>query len=122
MQILLVDDEKTIRKGLGFALRKKGYQVDEIETAYQALQKKYLAKFDLIILDLNLPYISGSEFIKILMKKKIDVPVLIMTSQSEGSADSPDVQFIPGQIISKDLTMTEILESIEQFIKIQLTK
>jgi len=119
MHILLVDDEKTIRKGLGFALRRKGHRVSEVESALAALELDNLSKFDLIILDLNLPFVSGREFIHILKDRGILLPVLIMTSQSVTEDEASDLS--PGQVISKDLSLPEILQSIDFLLKSQIS-
>lgn len=113
MRVLLIDDEKTIRKGLNFAFTRKGFQVVELENALEAFKRCDLQDFDLIMLDLNLPFISGNEFIKHLKEQNINIPVLIMTSETSNFRNDLYQYLLPEQVISKDLTIPEIMQSID---------
>ena len=58
-RILLVDDEPLIVKGLKFALESDGYETDSAGDGEQALEKIQNGNFDLILLDVMLPKMSG---------------------------------------------------------------
>lgn len=82
MRILVVDDEKLLVKGIKFNLENEGYQV---ETAYDGAAAVELARtgaFDLIILDLMMPVLSGSEAC-MKIREFSDVPVIMLTARSE---------------------------------------
>jgi len=61
--ILIVDDEKNIRKTLSMILSSEGYQTEEASTAKEALQKLREKEFDLILLDVRLPDDDGIRLI-----------------------------------------------------------
>ena len=78
--ILLVEDTLTLAKAYQECLEKRGYAVKSATTGREALaclNKKH--GFDLILLDIKLPDISGLEIISTLQKNKIDCPVIVMT-------------------------------------------
>ena len=58
MKILIVEDEEKLRNSLAEGLRLKGYAIDVAEDGESADEKAFYERYDLIILDLNLPKLS----------------------------------------------------------------
>jgi two-component system, OmpR family, response regulator VicR len=81
-RILVVDDEKTIVKGLKFSLEKEGYEVFTAYDGEEALRVFSSEKPDLIILDLMLPEIDGFEVCRRLRKTE-EVPIIMLTARGE---------------------------------------
>ncbi|TRZ54887.1 MAG: DNA-binding response regulator [Rhodocyclaceae bacterium] len=81
MRILLAEDNRNIADGLQHALRKAGYAVDCATTGAEADAALASHQFDLLILDLGLPKLSGIEVLRRLRARKITMPVLILTAQ-----------------------------------------
>ncbi|MFZ5508599.1 MAG: response regulator transcription factor [Pseudomonadota bacterium] len=81
MRILLAEDDRIIADGLIRALRKSGYAVDHVATGSDADTALVGQQFDLLILDLGLPKLSGIEVLKRLRARKSPLPVLILTAQ-----------------------------------------
>ena len=84
MKILVVDDEQLLVKGIKFNLENEGYQV---LTAYDGATAVELARresLDLIILDLMMPQLSGSEAC-MKIREFSDVPIIMLTARSEDS-------------------------------------
>ena len=82
MKILVVDDEKTLVKGIKFNLENEGYQV---ECAYDGAAAVDLArneKFDLLILDVMMPELDGIEAC-MRIREFSNVPVIMLTAKSE---------------------------------------
>ncbi len=82
MRLLLVEDEAKLAGFLRQGLEEENYAVD---VAYDGQDGAYLAEttaYDLVILDLNLPKLSGLEVLRRIRHKKPNVPVLIMTAKS----------------------------------------
>ena len=63
-RILIVDDEKSIRRTLGEFLRAAGYEVIEAEDADVALQRLREAEFDVVVTDIILPRVTGVELLR----------------------------------------------------------
>ncbi|MBR5867294.1 MAG: sigma-54-dependent Fis family transcriptional regulator [Spirochaetaceae bacterium] len=84
--ILIIDDEKNIREGLGDALELDGYNVRLAENGEQGLAFVEKGDIDLVITDLRMPGISGEEVIAKVKGESPGIPVIVLTGH--GSIDS----------------------------------
>ncbi|MCI6478734.1 MAG: sigma-54 dependent transcriptional regulator [Candidatus Treponema excrementipullorum] len=84
--ILIVDDEKNIREGLGTALELEGYDVKLAENGEVGLKLIEKGDIDLVITDLRMPGISGEEVIAKVTGESPGIPVIVLTGH--GSIDS----------------------------------
>ncbi|MFM5402929.1 response regulator [Aeromonas veronii] len=85
--ILIVDDSATIRQVVGMTLKGAGYEVMEASDGKDALNKLDGKKINLIISDVNMPYMDGITFVK--EAKKLAsykfTPVIMLTTESQDS-------------------------------------
>ena len=81
MRMLLVEDEKKVSELVARALRAERYAVDVAEDGLRALELADAYEYDLIILDLMLPGVSGSEVLRRIRRKNQQVPILILTAR-----------------------------------------
>ena len=79
--LLVVDDEPQIRRVLKTTLTAQGYAVDEARTGEEALEKIRAARFDLILLDMNMPGMDGIETCRE-VRRASNVPILMLTVRS----------------------------------------
>jgi DNA-binding response OmpR family regulator len=86
MRILIVEDDALVADGLKQGLMRNGFMVDHVESAEQAETALRVEEFDAAIVDLGLPGKDGLQLITDLRRKKMALPVLILTAQ-----DSLDV-------------------------------
>ena len=77
--VLIVDDEKNIREGLGKALELDGYKTFLAEDGGRALQVVSESEIDLIISDLKMPGVSGEELLKQISASYPAIQVIILT-------------------------------------------
>jgi signal transduction histidine kinase/CheY-like chemotaxis protein len=102
-RILVVDDEMEVSRYLNRVLREKGHEVDIVENAIEALTHMQNNKYDLILLDLRLPDVSGWELYENL--KKMDTAVI------------PKVIFISGDLLDSDIEKFLVEENLPYVIK-----
>ncbi len=76
--ILIVDDEPQIRRVLRTTLSSQGYTVVEARTGEEALEQVRAARTDLILLDVNLPGISGLDTCREI-RHSVDIPIIMLT-------------------------------------------
>ena len=82
MKILVVDDEKLLVKGITFNLENEGYEVTAAYDGEAAVELAKKESFDLIILDLMMPVLSGTEAC-MKIREFSDVPIIMLTARSE---------------------------------------
>jgi FixJ family two-component response regulator len=79
--ILLVEDDASVRKALAFALRVDGYRLEAHESAETLLRQATLPAPACLVLDLNLPGVSGLEALGALRARGLDCPAILITTQ-----------------------------------------
>ncbi len=92
--ILLVDDEALIRESLSMLLLSKGYTVSTATDGFDALLQLRKMPPDLIISDLNMPNMSGFEFLSVIRRRFPQIPVMAISGAYEHG------EAVPGGIIA----------------------
>jgi CheY-like chemotaxis protein len=120
MKIMLVDDEPDIRLIERIILEKSGYEVVEIESGEECLEKLENDKPDIILLDVMMPGINGWETAKRIKENENtkDIPVIMVTVR--GSEEDMTKSFQYGQSdghVSKPIIKEKLLKTIEWIIK-----
>ena len=82
MKILIVEDNSILRENLIFLLKKNNFFWEWAENWKIALDKVNSQKFDGIILDINMPFLNGRDFLKTIRKNNNSTPVITLTSNS----------------------------------------
>ena len=85
MRLLVVEDEVKLAESLAEGLAKKGYAVDTVHDGAKAFTRisMYRNDYDLVILDLMLPSMSGYDICRQVRAEGITVPILVLTARSE---------------------------------------
>jgi DNA-binding NtrC family response regulator len=78
-KILIVDDEKAIRRTLRDILEYEKYEIDEAEDGEIGLQKIEKNSYDVIVLDVKMPKKDGIEVLSAMQEKGIDIPVVVLS-------------------------------------------
>ena len=78
-QILVIEDDRSLREGLAMNLRLHGYTALVAADGEAGMQMAFDAKPDLIVLDIMMPCWSGLDILEELRKRGNDVPVLILS-------------------------------------------
>lgn len=83
MRVLLIEDDLLLGDGIRQGLKHYGHTIDWVKdgrSGYDVLSTKY-EKFDIIVLDLGLPKLSGLDLLKAIREKNITTPVVILTAR-----------------------------------------
>ena len=81
MRVLLVEDDELLGDGVRTGMAQYGYTVDWIKDGRLAKQAIQMESFDIVVLDLGLPKISGLEVLKSIRANNVSTPVLILTAR-----------------------------------------
>ena len=82
MKLLITEDDATIREGICAYLSEFSYEIIEARDGREALSKFESNKIDLVILDIQIPFINGLDVLR-KIRKKSNLPVLILTAFSD---------------------------------------
>ena len=116
MKILVVDDEQLLVKGIKFNLENEGYQV---LTAYDGAAAVELARrepLDLIILDLMMPQLSGSEAC-MKIREFSDVPIIMLTARSEDTDKIIGFECGADDYITKPFNILELKARVRALLR-----
>jgi DNA-binding NtrC family response regulator len=113
MLILLVDDQRSLRRSLALMLQNAGFQTDEASSGAQAISKIQKESFDLVITDIKMDGISGIELLKILKKSNQDLPVIVITAYGSIESAVDAMRIGAFDYLSKPFTESDIIEKIQ---------
>ncbi len=77
--ILIIDDEKAIRKTLGEILSYEGYKIEEAADGEEGLKKFSNNTFDVVLCDIKMPKMDGLEFLEKARQVNADVPIIVIS-------------------------------------------
>ncbi|NNG12707.1 MAG: response regulator [Halobacteria archaeon] len=117
MRVLLVDDEKEFVSTLAERLLLRGIEADWVASAEEALEKIKEAQYDLAVLDVKMPHISGIELKRILHEHRPDMQFIFMTGHGSeqdfhaGSSEAGAAYYLVKPVHIEDLMrkMNEVL-------------
>ncbi len=119
MKILICEDEEIMLTALEFRLRKQGFTVEKAEDGKQALDKLKSVKYDLIIADIMMPYISGLELIQFIRKdlKDTDTPIIIISALEYEDVLLKAFRLGASDFISKPFKPNELILRIKRIFQ-----
>ncbi|MCR4651514.1 MAG: response regulator transcription factor [Lachnospiraceae bacterium] len=83
MRILIAEDETAIAKALKLMLEKAKFTVDIVHNGTQAWEYIRLSPYDVVVLDIMMPGMSGLEVLSLMREEHMTVPVMLLTAKSE---------------------------------------
>jgi len=120
VRILLVDDSPVERMALGHFLRRAGYQVDEAEDGRSALAHLQNRESDILLLDLQMPGISGFEVLTYLQKHRRGLPVILLSGMPIDQIEL-NMHGLPQQELPTLFLKPVDLEQLLDVLELQLT-
>ncbi len=83
MRILLIEDDKAIARGIEIMLKSEGFNIYTTDLGEEGIDLGKIYDYDLILLDLNLPDMSGMDVLRTLRVARIDTPIMILSGSTE---------------------------------------
>ena len=117
MKLLLAEDEKTLRDQLLDILERHGYTVDAAEDGARALALGESELYDLAIIDIGLPRLSGMEVIRRLRDQGRDMPILILTARGDWQDKVEGLSSGADDYLVKPFHVRELLARVEALIR-----
>ncbi len=116
-KILIVEDEIPMLQGLKDNLEFENYTVDTAEEGQKGLDKVLNNQYDLILLDVMLPNVSGFDICKAARKKGIDTPIIMLTAKGEEIDKVLGLELGADDYMTKPFSLRELLARIKAVLR-----
>ncbi len=115
-KVLVVDDEKSIVKGITFSLRQDDMEVDVAYNGEEAVEKARQGEYDIILLDVMLPRLSGYEACQAI-REFSDVPIIMLTAKGDDMDKILGLEYGADDYITKPFNILEVKARIKAIIR-----
>jgi len=118
-RILVVDDEQDIIQLVSYNLKKEGYLIEEARTGEEALRMVRERPYQLIVLDLMLPGLSGMELCRIFKNdpETSHIPIIMLTARSEEMDKVMGLETGADDYITKPFSVRELLARVKSVLR-----
>lgn len=115
--ILLVEDEDALAIGLEFNLSAEGYRVTRVADGLAAVEQIQSSVFDLVILDIMLPFLDGFAVAEKIRAKDPQMPILILTARTELKDRIRGLEIGADDYLTKPFHLDELLLRVKGMLK-----
>ena len=113
MNALLVEDDAELNRQLFVELTELGYEVQAESNGRSGLKRALEQKWDIAVLDVSLPEVSGFEIVEKMRAEEIDTPVIFLTARSEVSDRVRGLSMGGDDYLTKPFSMDELKARLE---------
>ena len=115
-KVLVVDDEKSIVKGLKFSLEQDDMEVDTAFDGEEAVEKARANSYDIILLDIMLPKFSGLEVCQ-MIREFSNVPIIMLTAKGEDMDKIMGLEYGADDYVTKPFNILEVKARIKAILR-----
>jgi DNA-binding response OmpR family regulator len=117
-KIILAEDNDMLRKSLNFFLEQKGFMVSQFADGQEALDSIKENTYDLILVDINMPGISGMEITQYVRTQMCsDIPIIIFTSSNVEQTEIDCFDIGADEFIAKPISPMVLITRINNLLK-----
>ena len=121
MRLLVCEDNKLVVKTLSVVLEKDGFKVDIAEDGNKAFDLLHKTVYDLVLVDIHLPFHSGLEIIKLIRSDlKQKTPVLVLTAFSDQEVQRQAREMEIDEYIVKPFNPSDLIRKIRSILKLDV--
>ena len=113
MKILVVEDDKTVGQYVKRGLTEAGFHADLVGDGAEGLRLSAGGHYDMLVLDLRLPALSGLEVLRTLRDRGEDLPVLVLTAQDAVDFKVQALKMGADDYVTKPFSLEELLARVE---------
>ena len=117
MRVLLIEDDSSMARGIELMLSAEGLNVYTTDLGEEGVDLGKLYDYDIIILDLGLPDMSGYEVLKKLRTAKVSTPILILSGMSEPDDKVKGLGFGADDYLTKPFNKDELVARIHAIVR-----
>ena len=121
LKILLLEDDEVLSETLVELLEAEGFEVALVSDGEMALEATFENRYDLFLLDINVPYLNGFELLKSLRQSGDKTPTIFITALTDISSLSKGFEVGADDYIKKPFDFDELLVRIKALLKKQFS-
>jgi CheY-like chemotaxis protein len=119
LNVLVVDDNDSIREILTALLSERGYRCESASNGREAMEKVVQGHFDVVITDVNMPEMDGITLTRELTLRFSDLPVMIMTAQPDEHCRKSARSAGAREVLGKPFEISEFMVRLHKVVDIQ---
>lgn len=116
-RVLVIEDDSAIRIGVGDALRSAGYEVLECSDGRSGLDRALLCEFELLLLDLVLPFRDGFEILRDVRLARPTLPIILLTARHAEADRVRGLKMGADDYVVKPFSVKELLARVEAVLR-----
>ena len=115
-KILSIEDDEFLRELIGAHLRNAGHQVVTCADGAEAIRSILAERPDLVLLDLNMPYLDGFELLKALRGDALtrELPVIVLSGRTDHASQSRVLEMGGSDYLTKPILVENLLASVKR--------
>src|SRR6266446_9105127 len=117
MRVLLIEDDSAMARSIELMLRSEGFNVYTTDLGEEGIDLGKLYDYDIIVLDLQLPDMSGFDVLKSLRQAKIQTPVLVLTGNAIVEAKIKALGFGADDYMTKPFHKDELVARLRALVR-----
>lgn len=117
MRVLLIEDDEQVARSIELMLKAAGFNIFTTDLGEDGVDLGKVYEYDLIILDLGLPDISGYEVLKQLRMSRVNTPVLILSANPDIEAKVKTLGYGADDYLTKPFHIEELLARLRALIR-----
>jgi YesN/AraC family two-component response regulator len=115
--ILVVDDEDSLRLGMKARLESQGFTVDTAANGEEAMGKIQEQNYDLVLLDINMPFVNGIQVLEFITAEHRDTDVIMLTGFSDFSLAMECLKKGAKDYLVKPIDTSELVARLKSFLR-----
>ncbi|MBI4420729.1 MAG: response regulator transcription factor [Gemmatimonadetes bacterium] len=113
MKVLVIEDDRTVGQFVQRGLEEQRMQVDLVDDGVEGLKQASEVQYDVVVLDLRLPAMSGVEVLRTLRDRGVTTPVVILTAQDALESKVQALRIGADDYVTKPFALEELLARVE---------
>ena len=114
IRVLLVDDEEELVATIQERLEMRGILAEAVTTGHDALERIQQAPFDVVVVDLKMPGLDGTETVEVIRERRPEIQVLLITGHGSGHGELGELADRGYRILLKPFQIDRLIAMIRE--------